>query len=165
MQTNKCSQLHFKAIAMAALIVFLPLLAKCQNTATAPAPVSTESAADIKALLASVNHLQLQVETLNLQMSQLRSAQQDALREAEQLRAELNQTKEQLAANSGSAPTFYEARPVASQVSSTSVPYSSSLSSTSAALPRQVQSTDDSSTSDLQQRISKLEDDQQLMND
>ena len=121
MQTNQRSQLHFKAIAMAALFACLPLLARCQNAASAPAPVSTELAANIKALVASVNHLQSQVETLNSQMSELRNAQQDALREAEQLRAELNQTREQLAAKTGSAPESYEARPATAQASSASL--------------------------------------------
>jgi len=165
MQTNQCSPLHFKAIAMATLLACLPVLARCQNTATATAPVSTELAADIKALVASVNRLQSQVETLNSQMSELRGAQQDALREAEQLRAELNQTREQLAAQTANAPGLYETGPATSQAASSTVPFSSSSSSGPATLQRQVQSTEESSTGDLQQRISKLEDDQQLMND
>jgi regulator of replication initiation timing len=122
-------------------------------------------AADIKALVASVNRLQSQVETLNSQMSQLRNAQQEALREAEQLRTELSQTKEQLAAKTGSTPALYEAGPAGSQVSSASQPYSSSLSSASASSLGQGRSTDDSSHGDLQRRVSKLEEDQELMND
>jgi outer membrane murein-binding lipoprotein Lpp len=167
MQTNRRFQLHFKAIAMATLFVCLPLLARCQNAATAPAPVSTELASDIKALVTSVSHLQSQVETLNSQMSELRSAQQDALREAEQLRAELNQTREELASKTGSAPGLYVGRPERSQPSSASVSSSSPSASSlaSATLPRQLQSTGDPSQGDLQQRISKLEDDQELMND
>jgi TolA-binding protein len=167
MQTNQGFPLHFKAIAIATLLACLPILARCQDAATAPAPVSTELASDIKALVTSVSRLQSQVETLNSQMSELRSAQQEALREAEQLRAELNQTREQLAAKTGSGPGLYEASPKTSQPSSASVPSSSPSSSSlaSATLPRQVQSTGDSSQGDLQQRISKLEDDQELMND
>src|SRR3984893_18375160 len=139
MQTNRRPQFHFKAITMATLLAFLPLFARCQNSTTAPAPVSPELADDIRALVTSVNHLQSQVETLNLQMSELRNAQQDALREAEQLRAELNQTREQLAANTGSAPPFNVARPVTSQAWSESV-LSSSSSGASATLPPQVKS-------------------------
>jgi TolA-binding protein len=166
MQTNRRSQLHFKAIAMATLLAFLPLFARCQNSTTAPAPVSPELADDIRALVTSVNHLQSQVETLNSQMSELRKAQQDALRETEQLRAELNETREQLAAKPGSAPALDVACPATSQASSASVPSSSSSSSgASATLPPQVQSAYESSKGDLQQRISKLEDDQELMND
>src|SRR6202166_1477334 len=166
MQTNRRFQLHFKAIAMATLFVCLPLLARCQNAATAPAPVSTELASDIKALVTSVSQLQAQVETLNSQMSELRSAQQDALREAEQLRAELNQTRQQLAAKTGRAPGRYEARSETSQVPSASGASSASSSSlASATLPPQVQSTENSSQENLQQRISKLEDELELMND
>jgi FtsZ-binding cell division protein ZapB len=168
MQTNRRSQLHFKAIAIAMLFAFLPFLARCQNPATAPAAISPELDADIKALVASVNHLQLQVETLNSQMSELRNAQQDTLREAEQLRTELNQTREQLAAKTGSAPEFYTAGPAISQASSASIPPSSFSSSSwdaSGTFPPKAQSAGDSSKGDLQQRISKLEDDQELMND
>ena len=168
MQTNRRSQFHFKAIAIAMLFAFLPLWARCQNTASAPAAISPELAADIKALVASVNRLQLQVETLNSQMSELHNAQQDTLREAEQLRAELNQTREQLAAKTGSAPEFYAAGPAISQASSASIPpwsFSSPSWEASGTFPPKVQSTGDSSKGDLQQRISKLEDDQELMND
>ena len=165
MQNKRRFRIHFELIAMTALFAFLPLAARCQNAATSPTPASTEMAADIKALVASVNRLQSQVETLNSQMSELRNAQQEALRGAEQLRTELSQTKEQLAAKTGSAPALYEARPAPSQVSSTSVPYSSSLSSTSASSAGQAQRLDDSSHGDLQQRVSKLEDEQELMND
>src|ERR1700688_4160416 len=164
MQTNRRFQLHFNAIAIAALFDFVPGLPRCQNAATAAGPESTELTSDIKALVTSVSRLQLQVETLNSQMTELRSAQQDALREAEQLRAELNQTREQLAAKSGSAPGVYEARPETSPAPSASVP-PSSPSSSAATSPRQVPSTGDSSSGDLQKRISKLEDDQELMND
>jgi len=167
MHTNQRFPLHFKAMAMATLLGCLPILARCQDATTTPAPVSTDLASDIKALVTSVNRLQSQVETLNSQMNELRSAQQEALREAEQLRAELNQTREQLAAKTGSATGLYEASPKTSQPSSAAVPSLSPSSSSlaSATLPRQVQSSGDSSQGNLQQRISKLEDDQELMND
>jgi hypothetical protein len=165
MQKKRRFQLHFELIAMTALFAFLPLEARCQDAATSPTPASTEMAADIKALVASVNRLQSQVEILNSQMSELRNAQQDALRGAEQLRTELNKTREELEAKTSSTPALYEARPASSQVSPTSVPYSSSLSSASASSPGQAQSPDDSSHGDLQQRVSKLEEDQGLMND
>jgi hypothetical protein len=163
MQTNRRFQVYFKPIALATLIAFLPLLARCQNAASATSSVSPELASDIKALVASVNRLQSQVETLNSQMSDLRNAQQDALREAEQLRAELNQTREQLAAKIGGTPGSYVAGPAISQASA-SLSSSSSVG-TSEKLPPQVQSTDASSNGDLQQRVSKLEDDQELLND
>src|ERR1700722_19798094 len=167
MQAKRRFQLHFKAIAMATLFALVPVLARCQNAATTAASESTELASDIKALVTSVSRLQSQVETLNSQMGELRSAQRDALREAEQLRAELKQTREQVAAKTGSAPGVYEPRPETSPERSRSVPSPSPLSSSlaSATSPRQVPSISDSSSGDLQQRISKLEDEQELMND
>jgi hypothetical protein len=165
MQNERRLQPHFNLIAMTALFAFLPLAARCQTAGTPTTPASTEMATDIKALVASVNHLQSQVETLNSQMSELRNAQQEALIEAQQLRTELNKTREQLAAKTGSTPALRGARPAASQTSSTSVPYSSSSSLASATSPEQARSPDDSAHADLQQRVSKLEDDQELMND
>jgi hypothetical protein len=163
MQTNRRCHLYLKAITMAALFALLPLLARCQNAASATSSVSPDLASDIKALVGSVNRLQSQVETLNSQMSDLRNAQQDALREAEQLRAELNQTRQQLAAKIGGTPGSYVEGPAISQASASLS--SSSSSGTSEALPLQGPSTDASSNGDLQQRVSKLEDDQELMND
>jgi hypothetical protein len=167
LQTKRRSQFQFKIFALATLFAFLPLLARGQNTLSAPALVSEElGVIDIKALVASVNHLQSQVETLNSQMSELRNAQQDALRQAEQLRAELNQTREQLANKTANAPEPYQAGPETSQTLAAPIPSSSSsLSGGSATLSPQVSSIDESSTGDLRQRITKLEDDQELMND
>jgi hypothetical protein len=165
MQIKRSSQFKFKAIAT--LFLFVPIAARCQNGVTAPTPGPTEMAADIRALVASINRLQLQVETLNSQISEVCIAQQAALREAQQLRAELNQTKEQLAAKNGGARGVEDGHPVTSQPSyildSNLSPSSSSL--VSATFPRQVQSSGDPSQGALQQRISKLEEDQELIND
>jgi hypothetical protein len=168
LQTKRRSQFQFKIFALATLFAFLPLLARGQNTLSAPALVSEElGVIDIKALVASVNHLQSQVETLNSQMSELRNAQQDALRQAEQLRAELSQTREQLANKTANAPEPYQASPETSQKLAASIPSSSSSLSggMTTTLSPQVSSIDESSTGDLRQRITKLEDDQELMND
>jgi hypothetical protein len=166
MQTKLISGFHLKAFAAATLFILFPILARGQSAVTAPASVSTELGVDIKALVASVNRLQSQIETLNSQMSELRNAQQDALRQAEQLRAELNQTREQLANKTANAPGPYEASPETSQKLAASIPSSSSsLSGASGTLSPQVSPTDESSKGDLQKQISKLEDDQELMND
>jgi hypothetical protein len=166
MQTKLSSGFHFKAFAAATLFIVLPILARGQSAVTAPASVTAELGVEIKALVTSVNHLQSQVETLNSQMSELRNAQQDALRQAEQLRAELNQTRAQLASKTGNAPGLYEPSPETSQKVAASIPSpSSSLSGASGTLSPQVSPTDESSTGDLRQRITKLEDDQELMND
>ncbi len=166
MQTKRRSQFHFKALATAALLTFLPFLARGQDAATAPSSVSAELGVDIKALVASVTHLQSQVETLNSQMNELRKAQQSALQEAEQLRAELNQTRDQLPNKARNTAGDYQAQPETAKALSASVPASSSsMSGASVMSVPQVASTPDASKDDLQQRISKLEDDQELMND
>ena len=168
MQTKLNTRLPLKAFAAVTLFIFLPILVRGQSAATTPALVSTELGVDIKALVASVNRLQSQVETLNLQMGELRNAQQDAFREAEQLRAELNQTRAQLTNKAANVPGPYEASPETSHKLVASIPPSSSSSSLSRAsltLSSQVSPTDESSKGDLQQRLTKLEDDQELMND
>jgi regulator of replication initiation timing len=166
MQAKLSSGFHLKAFVAATLFIVFPIFTGGQSAVTAPASVSTELGVDIKALVASVNHLQSQVETLNSQMSELRNAQQDALRQAEQLRAELSQTREQLANKTANASGPYEASAKTSQKLAASIPSSlSSLSGGTATLSPQVSSIDESSTGDLRQRITKLEDDQELMND
>ena len=168
MQTKLSSRFHLRAFSAATLFILFPIFTRGQSTVTAPASVSPELGVDIKALVASVNHLQSQVETLNSQMGELRNAQQDALRQAEQLRAELNQTREQLANKTANAPERYQASTETSQKLAASVPSSSSsslFSGGSTTSSPQVSSIVESSTGDLRQRITKLEDDQELMND
>jgi hypothetical protein len=107
-------------------------------------------AAQLKSLLASVSQLQSQVQALSSQMTEMRTAQQQSLLEAEQLRAELNRTREQLAAKTASLNQASKPAPLEPRSSS-----SASIAGSGQPLP------DDS----LQERISKLEDEQGLMND
>jgi regulator of replication initiation timing len=148
MQRNWRPQTHLRILASATLLSFWPCVAKCQN-ATAASP-STELAAELKSLMASVRQLQSQVQTLGFQMTEMRAAQQQALLEAEQLRAELNRTREQLAAKTAGTNQAYEPGPAQPRSSS-----SASLAANGQQLPE----------ASLQERISKLEDDQGLMND
>jgi hypothetical protein len=83
-------------------------------------------------------------------MTEMRTAQQQALLEAEQLRAELNRTREQLAAKTAGTNRSYEPGPAESPSSS-----STSVAAKGQQLPE----------ASLQERISKLEDDQELIND
>jgi hypothetical protein len=168
MQTKLNSGFHLKVFAATTIFVLLPIVARGQNVVPTPASESAELGVDIKALVASLSRLQSQVETLNSQMSELRNTQQDALRQAEQLRAELNQTRAQLASKAGNAPGLYDGRPETLQAISASAPSppsASSLPGVPVTLLPQVSSTDESSTRDLSQRITKLEDDHELMND
>ena len=148
MQKNCRQQTHLRTLVAAALLAFLPCVAKCQSAPAASS--SSELASELKSLMASVSQLQSQVQTLSSQMTEMRSAQQQALLEAEQLRAELNRTREQLAAKTAGTNQSNEAGPAQSPSSS-----STAVAAESRQLPE----------ASLQERISKLEDDQELMND
>jgi hypothetical protein len=148
MQKNWRPQTHLRTLVAAALLAFLPCVAKCQSAPAAPP--SSELASELKSLMASVSQLQSQVQTLSSQMTEMRTAQQRALLEAEQLRAELNRTREQLAAKTAGTNQPYEAGPAQSPSSS-----STSVAAEGRQLPE----------ASLQERISKLEEDQELMND
>ena len=148
MQRNRRLQMHLRVLVTASLLAFSPLVAKSQNTATSPP--QSELTAQLKSLMASVSQLQSQVQTLSSQMTEMRTAQQQALLEAEQLRAELNRTRQQLGAKTASANPAYEPGPA---------PPSSSSSASVAANGQQLPE------ASLQERISRLEDDQSLLND
>src|SRR5258707_15076183 len=145
MQKNCRPQTHFRTLVAAALLAFLPCAAKSQSATAASS--SSELAGELKSLMASVSQLQSQLQTLSSQMTEMRTAQQQALLEAEQLRAELNRTRQQLGAKTASANPAYEPGPAP--------PSSSSSASVAANGPE----------ASLQERISRLEDDQSLLND
>jgi len=141
-------QKHLRMLVPAVLLILSPSPSKCQGGAATPPAIDV--AAQLKSLAGSVNQLQSQMQTLNSQMTELRASQQQAVLEAEQLRAELKQTREQLTAKTAKTNQASEPAP-AEPLSSSSVSASASGQ----------QSPDVS----WQQRISKLEDDQSLMND
>jgi len=146
-QGNRRPQLHRRALLTASLLVLLPFAARSQTATTSS---STDSPADLKSLAMTVLQLQSQVQTLNSQVSELRAAQQDVQRQSEELRAELARTQKQLAASKSGVYEAYA--PPASQPSSPS---------SASAPPKEAQGVGTS----LEDRVSKLEDGQDLMND
>ena len=147
MQKNLRSQFPRKALLTAVLLFFSPFVARTQDT---PPPSSSDSTADLKSLTTVVLQLQSQLQSLNSQVSDLQAAQQLSLRQTEQLRAELNRAKEQMAErNHGSDEANAVPQP---------------LSLVPAIAPVQSQDGPRASTS-LDSRVSKLEDNQDLMND
>jgi regulator of replication initiation timing len=148
MQRNRRNQIHLKVLVTAALLAWSPWAAECQSPATDSS--SGQLAAQLKSLVASVSQLQSQVEMLSSQMTEMRTAQQQSLLEARQLRAELNRTREQLAAKTASLDQASE--PARAQPRSSS---SSSIAASAEQLPE----------ASWQARIAKLEEDQELMND
>src|SRR5271155_4427970 len=139
--------LHFRVLVTASLLLIWPALTVSQS---APSASSVEPVPDLKSLAALVLQLQSQVQTLNSQVSELRTAQQRAVQDAGELRAELNRTKERLAAGVGGG--YSGSRPVPSQPSSSS------------AVSAPAKDTQGPSGS-LEGRVSKLENDQDLLND
>jgi hypothetical protein len=135
-------------LVTAVVLILWSSPAKCQDPAATPPAIDV--AAELKSLVAAVNQLQSQVQTLNSQMTELRASQQQAVLEAEQLRVELQQTREQPKAKTASTnqPSLPAPAPALS---------SSSVSASTSSQP--------SPDVSWQQRISKLEDDQGLLND
>jgi len=141
-------QRHLRMLVAAVLLSLSPSKSKCQGAAATPPAMDV--AAELKSLVAAVNQLQSQIQTLNSQMTELRGSQQQAVLEAEQLRVELHRTREQLTAKTAS--TLQASEPAPAQLESSS----------SVSAPASSQPLPDAS---WQQRISKLEDEQSLMND
>jgi hypothetical protein len=147
MQIKRRTLLYCNSLMAASVLLLSPFLARSQSVNNLG---STELSPDLRSLAASVSQLQSQVQTLNSQVSELRTAQQQALLEAEQLRAELDRTKAQLVSTASVEP-----------MTSGTLP-SHPSSPSAAATPSQGMQTQGTS---LEQRVSKLEDDQGVMND
>lgn len=136
MHSTPRAMFHSRVLITASLLLISPTLAVSQNSAKPP---STEPAPDLETLAALVLQLQSQVHALNSQMSELRTAQQQAARDGEELRAELDRTKQQLAAGISGAYTPSVAPAATTETQGTS--------------------------SSLEERVSQLEGDRDLMND
>ena len=147
MPKNRRSRFYFKVVVTASLLLLSSSLARSQSV---PGTSAEEPTPDLKSLAAVVRQLQAQVQELNSQMVELRSGERRALAEAEGLRAELNRTKTQSSA--GTAGGY--------EMSGTSP----SQLSTSPATPASSNVVQATSTS-LEDQISKLEENQQLLND
>ena len=139
-------QNHLRMLVTAVVLILSSSPAKCQDPAATPA--ASDVAGELKSLVAAVNQLQSQMQTLNSQMTELRASQQQAVLEAEQLRVELNRTREQLTAKTAGPD---QASLPAQALSS------SSVSASTGSQP--------SPEVSWQQRIFKLEDEQGLLND
>lgn len=146
MQSHRHPRLDFTVLVAASFLFALQSLATGQN---ALSPSSNESTPDLKSLMASVRQLQSQVQTLNSQVSELQNAQQRVLLETKELRAQLNRTKDQQAARTDGADETYAPPPAQASLPSTA--------------PVSSEGTQGPGTS-LQERVSKLEDEQDLMN-
>jgi len=155
MQGNRRIRLFLWAAAIAIFSLGSSEAVRSQEAPNAPAG---EPALDLKSLAMVVQQLQSQVQTLNSQVSDLRSAQQQAAREGQELRAELRRTREQLAARGGDTYAPYAV--TAAQPSAVAAtPPTATLGGVgpTAATPGQ--------SGALDERVAKLEDDEELLND
>jgi hypothetical protein len=147
MISNQYLANSFRALVASAFLLIASVVTHGQTAHNDSADAATP---DVKSLAASMQKLQAQVESLNAQMGEMRTAQQQALLQAEQLRAELQQAKEELAARLGNSrepmPNSLSAPPV--------TPAMTSVSSNAAA----------QSGASLEDRVSKVEENQDLMN-
>jgi hypothetical protein len=150
MQTNRAAQHYFRAIAIGTVLTFSAWVARCQEPSV---PTSNPQSYDLQSLVAAVKQLQSQVQTLSSQMSELHRLQQETSREANELRAELEQAKGQPAAQAAGVESTHESRMPQPQTSS-------SVSASTDLLPGAA-----AADASLQSRISKLEEDQELTND
>lgn len=137
---------------LAAAFLVCPSLARSQEVlsaaaSAAPSAEASEAPAEIRALAGLVRDLQVQVQTLNSQLGDLRAEQERANAEARELRRELEAVKGQGAPAAGGPLNPYAA-PAANEPTTQSGP----TSSTTHAQPQ---------TSE--ERLAKLEEDQQVL--
>jgi hypothetical protein len=147
MQNDRRARFWLRVFAVASLLLSMSSLARSQDVSDKS---PRESAPDLKSLAAAVRELQSQVQSLNSQVSELRTAEQRALLEAGELRAQLNRTKEQSAARTAGGDVSLRPPPSQASASATDLPASQEMPPAG---------------SSLEERVSSLEDDQHLMND
>ena len=145
MPGNRRLRFYFLVIIMTVSIsLFSPLRVRSQ---TAPGPSPADATPELASLASSVRQLLSKVDTLTSQVNELRASQQRSELEAEELRAELNRTRAEFATreNTQNASEAPPGEPLLQTVASNS----------SMGMPQQEPS--------LEERVSKLEDDQNLM--
>ena len=147
MLSNQSLANSFRALTAFAFLLIAPVLTHGQTAHNDSADTATP---DVKSLAASMQKLQAQVERLNAQMGEMRTAQQQALQQAEQLRVELQQAKEELAARLGNGR-----EPMTS--SRSAQPATPAMTAVSS-------NTTTQSGASLEDRVSKVEENQDLMN-
>jgi hypothetical protein len=142
-------------VTASSLLLLHSPFARCQNAAapSAPGAAAADSAPDIRALADSVRTLQMQVQSLNSQVSQLRAAEEREHAEARELRNELNRATAKSVAPPNLSHDSY---------SSSATPENTPQAAVAAAGPAAVGPTSGEQTGTIEQRVTRLEDDQEL---
>jgi hypothetical protein len=152
MRGNGYQRLLFRVCATASSLLLSVILAEAQDS---PGRMTSSSArpaqsADVGALIDSIRELQAQVQALNSQVSELRAEEQGAQAETRELQSELNRMKGQstLQPPGGNGPGPYRADPGVRALSSS--------------LPDPPRPEGAAQAETVDQRIARLEEDQQL---
>jgi hypothetical protein len=142
-------------VTASSLLLLHSPLARCQNAAapSAPGAAAADSAPDIRALADSVRTLQIQVQSLNSQVSQLRAAEEREHAEARELRSELNRATAKSVVPPNVSHDSY---------SSSATPENTPQAAVAAAGPAAAGPTSGEQTGTIEQRVTRLEDDQEL---
>src|ERR1700689_1108341 len=133
--------------------------ARCQNAAapSAPGVAAADAAPDIRALADSVRALQMQVQSLNSQVSELRAAEEREHAEARALRSELSRATAKSVAPPSMAHDAYAA--ATSSPENTAPTPAAALA---AAGPATAAPTSGDEGATIAERVTKLEDSQEL---
>jgi hypothetical protein len=156
MPGNGCRKVLIHALIIASFLLLHSPRARSQNASMpppSPGGAARDAAPDIRALADSVRTLQAQVQSLNSQVSELRAAEEREHAEARALRNELNRATANLVPAPGQTHDAY-----ASMTSPANAPQeNSALAAVAAAGP-----TASEQGASLEERVTKLEDNQEL---
>jgi hypothetical protein len=164
-------KLFAHVLVIASFLLLHPPLAKCQNappppTAAPPVAPGADAMPDIRTLAESVRALQGQVQSLNSQVSELRTAEEREHAEARALRSELNRATAKSSPTPGATPGATP-RPTPSPTHDAYAPAGapentapSAMAAVAAAGPAAESSSEQEGT--IEERVTKLEDNQEL---
>jgi len=153
-------ELFVQVLVIAVFVLLHSPLAQCQNAAAPPspgaAPAESAPAPDIRALADSVRALQAQVQSLNSQVSELRAAEEREHAEARALRSELNRATAKSVATPGVARDAYASAASPENTAPTAA------AAVAAAGPAAAAPTSRDEGATIAERLTKLEDNQEL---
>jgi hypothetical protein len=159
MQRNGRGTLFVQVLVTASSFLLLHSpFARCQDAAapSAPGAAAAYSAPDIRALADSVRALQMQVQSLNSQVSELRAAEEREHAEARELRSELNRAT----AKSLPPSVAHDAYAAVTSSPDNTAPTPAGAVAAAGPAPAAPTSGDDAATT--AERLTKLEDSQEL---
>jgi hypothetical protein len=148
-------KLFVQVLVAASLLLLRSPLVRCQNSPPPawPGAPPADALPDIRTLAESVRALQAQVQSLNSQVSELRAAEEKEHAEARALRNELNRATAKLVARPGESHDAY---------TSLTSPMNGSPENTALAAVAAASPTSAEQGGSLEERVTKLEDNQEL---